>query len=82
MPQRIFSTLLTAQGQLQIAEINLANYDTLYRIAKGRYNMGTIAENELLQLELNLLKSKSETDKCKGLKLKNAMFRLKIFFKD
>lgn len=75
-----FFNLLTAQGQLQIAEINLANYDTLYRIAKGRYNMGTIAENELLQLELNLLKSKSETDNAR-LEVENAMFRLKSFLR-
>lgn len=75
-----FFNLLTAQGQLQIAEINLANYDTLYRIAKGRYNMGTIAENELLQLELSLLRSKSETDNAR-LEVENAMFRLKSYLR-
>ncbi|MGC8866279.1 MAG: TolC family protein [Bacteroidales bacterium] len=75
-----FFNLLTAQGQLQIAEVNLANYDTLYRIARGRYNMGTIAENELLQLELNLLRSKSEAENAR-LEVENAMFRLRSFLR-
>ena len=35
--------------------MNYSNADTLYRIAKGRYQLGTIAENELLQMELSFL---------------------------
>lgn len=52
--------LLLAQIQLSIAEKNVANTDTLYQIAKGRYNLGKIAENELLQLELSLMNSKQQ----------------------
>ncbi|GAB1360736.1 TolC family protein [Porphyromonadaceae bacterium] len=50
-----FFNLATAQNNLEIAEFNYANADTLYRFAEGRYNLGTITENELLQLEINKL---------------------------
>lgn len=56
--QRYFS-LLKAQMQLDIAEVNLSAQDTLYEISKGRFRMGKIAENELLQMELTLLNSKN-----------------------
>lgn len=47
--------LATAQTSLEIANYNFAYADTLYRYAQGRYNIGTITENEMLQLELNKL---------------------------
>ncbi len=50
-----FFQLATAQTNWEIARYNYANADTLYRFAQGRYNIGTITENEMLQLELNLL---------------------------
>ncbi len=49
-----YFALLLAQIEVQISYKNQANYDTLYRIAIGRYNLGKIAENELLQLELQI----------------------------
>ncbi len=51
--------LLKAQMQLKIAKQNVSNQDTLYQISKGRFRMGKIAENELLQMELSLLNSKN-----------------------
>ena len=54
-----FFDLALAQINLQIAEKNLANSDTLYQIAQGRYELGTIAENDLLQLELSRLNSET-----------------------
>jgi outer membrane protein TolC len=50
-----FFDLLLAQKNIEIAEVNYFNADTLYQIAKGRYQLGTIAENELLQMELAFL---------------------------
>lgn len=50
-----FFNLAKAQTNLQIAEFNYANADTLYAFARGRYNIGTITENEMLQLEINKL---------------------------
>ena len=48
-----FFNLASAQQGVAIAEFNLANTDTLYKIAAGRYQMGNIDENDLLQTELN-----------------------------
>ena len=50
-----FFSLALAQINKEIAETNMQNADTLYQIAKGRYNLGTIAEDELLQMELSYL---------------------------
>ena len=50
-----FFNLATAQSNYETATINYANADTLYQYARGRYNIGTITENEMLQLELNML---------------------------
>ena len=52
---RYYFELARAQINLHITATNYANTDTLYRIAQGRYNIGTIAENELLQMELSFL---------------------------
>jgi len=49
--------LLRSQLSLKNAEKNFLNNDTIYKIGKGRYGYGKIAENELLQLELSLLNS-------------------------
>lgn len=54
-----FFDLARAQSNLQIAQVNFANADTLYIFAKGRYNIGTITENEMLQLEINRLTEES-----------------------
>lgn len=50
-----FFQLASAQTNWEIALFNHANADTLYQFAQGRYDIGTIPENEMLQLELNLL---------------------------
>ena len=50
-----FFNLASAQVNAEIAEFNYANADTLYRYAQGRYGIGTITENEMLQLEIRKL---------------------------
>lgn len=50
-----FFNLASAQTDRDIASYNYASADTLYRYAKGRYDIGTITENEMLQLEINKL---------------------------
>lgn len=52
---RKFFALASAQRDYEMACFNYANADTLYQFAKGRYDIGTITENELLQLEVNCL---------------------------
>ena len=55
MAVQYFFNLALAQINREIAETNMQNADTLYQIALGRYNLGTIAEDELLQMELSYL---------------------------
>lgn len=55
MAVQYFFNLALAQINREIAETNMQNADTLYKIAMGRYNLGTIAEDELLQMELSYL---------------------------
>ena len=55
-----FFDLALAQKNVEIAVLNFANADTLYKIAEGRYQLGTIAENELLQMQLSYLKANTE----------------------
>ncbi|MFN2313368.1 MAG: TolC family protein [Bacteroidales bacterium] len=55
MAVQYFFNLALAQINREIAETNMQNADTLYKIAMGRYNLGTIAEDELLQMELSFL---------------------------
>lgn len=73
-----FYNLATAQLNVEISKTNFHNNDTLYKIAQGRYNMGTIAENELLQLELAYLTSKSALAQSK-INLEISMFQLRSF---
>ncbi|MDR1129651.1 MAG: TolC family protein [Prevotellaceae bacterium] len=52
---RYFFNLAEAQQRVAIAEFNKANNDSLYKISRGRYNIGTIGENDMLQSELNYM---------------------------
>ncbi|MFH6603683.1 TolC family protein [Maribacter algicola] len=56
---RLYFGLLKAQVSLDIAKKNLSNQDTLLQITKGRFKIGKIAENELLQIELSHLISQN-----------------------
>ena len=67
-----FFNLAKAQTNLKIAMFNFAQADTLFTFAQGRYNIGTITENEMLQLEINRLSEESnmlnaqiDVDDCK-----------------
>jgi DNA-binding protein len=73
-----FFNLILAQVNLQIALTNYANNDTLYRIAQGRYNIGTIAENELLQMELAFLNAGTALNEAK-IQLEINKYRLRSF---
>lgn len=48
----LFFQVYIAQISVSAAEKDLANADTLYRISKGRYSVGKIAETDLLQVEI------------------------------
>lgn len=52
---QLFFEVVNNVARYDIAKINVANSDTLFKISQGRYNLGKIAESELLQIELTLL---------------------------
>ncbi len=73
-----FFNVLQYQTNLQIATYNLANNDTIYKIEQGRYNIGTTSEDKLLQVELQLLRSRQ--DMAQGrLDLETASLQLRTY---
>ena len=52
--------LLVAQVNLQIAEKNRSNNDTLYKIAQHKLALGKISQNDLLQLQMGLLTAQKD----------------------
>jgi outer membrane protein TolC len=60
---------VNAEINLKIAQTNYSNADTLYNIGKGRFEIGTVTQDELLDLELGLLNASMELTRAKvGLK--------------
>jgi len=78
MAVQYFFSLAQAQINREIAETNMQNADTLYRIALGRYNLGTIAEDELLQMELSYLNAGTEIN-ASEMNLRDRELKLRSF---
>jgi outer membrane protein TolC len=74
----LFFDLALAQLNVAIANVNYSNTDTLYKIAQGRYNIGTIPENELLQMELSHLNAGTQLNEA-TIDLQMKKFRLRSF---
>ncbi len=55
-----FFDLYIARINLEIADANVAVNDTIYTLSQGRYRIGRIAENDVLQTELQLLNAQSD----------------------
>lgn len=60
-----FFDLYNAQTQLENAQLNAGVNDTLFQLSKGRFEVGKIGENDLLQNELALLRSRASVDAAK-----------------
>ena len=73
----LYFNALLAQIRLGIAEKNVANNDTLYKVAEGRFNLGRIAENELLQLELALMNARQNLAQSE-LQLESGLLTLRV----
>jgi outer membrane protein TolC len=73
-----FFNVLQAQVNSQIAKFNLANNDTIYKIERGRYNIGTTSEDKLLQVELQLLRSRKDVAQA-NLDLQTASLQMRSF---
>lgn len=73
-----FFNVLQGQINLQIAQFNLANNDTIYKIEQGRYNIGTTSKDHLLQVELQLLRSRQDVAQAK-LDMETARLQLRSY---
>ena len=73
-----FFNVMQEQVNLQIAKFNLANNDTIYKIEQGRYNIGTTSEDKLLQVELQLLRSRQDVAQA-NLNLRTNIQKLRSF---
>lgn len=73
-----FFGLALAQINVQIAETNLINSDTLYLMSSGRYELGTIAEDELLQMQLDYLNAENNLKQAQ-MNLKDQENRMRTF---
>jgi outer membrane protein len=56
----LYFDLLVAQVNLQIADKNRSNNDTLYKIAGHKLELGKISQNDLLQLQMGLLTAQKD----------------------
>jgi outer membrane protein TolC len=75
-----YFVLLQAQVEKKIAQTNYINYDTLYKITQGRFQLGKIPQNQLLLYELSLLKAKLAIENA-DLALQDAIFNFKSFLR-
>lgn len=73
-----FFDVYAAQIDISIARRNKANKDTLYKVAKGRYDMGKVPENELLQMELRQLNAELSVEQSE-LDYQNSLSSLRSF---
>ncbi|MGD1842406.1 MAG: TolC family protein [Thermonemataceae bacterium] len=71
----LFFNLLLSQINLEISEKNAINNDTIYKLAIKKYEIGKIAESELLQVELNYLNAQQARERAK---LDNEIYTLQL----
>jgi outer membrane protein TolC len=68
---------------VKTSKFNLANNDTLYLIAKGRFELGMIDQGDLMQMELNKLTSTDNLNKnILDLEVKKSNLRTFLGFKE
>jgi len=73
-----FFSLALEQINEQIANTNYLNADTLWQMAQGRYQLGTIAEDELLQMQLSWLNAETARKQA-AMNLRDREIRLRSF---
>lgn len=60
-----FYEVIIARAEVEQAEYNINVNDTFLRIARGRYNLGKIGEDDLLQTELRLMNAQNSYEQAK-----------------
>ena len=73
-----FFALAVAEVNLNMAETNYKNQVALYEIASGRFEMGVIAEDQLLQVKLSYMQSENALNKAK-ITIESSLSRLLSF---
>lgn len=73
-----YFAFLLAKENLSISLQNLDSAKKLYDVALEKREMGRISKNDLLQMELNLLESRTELTDCQS-SYKNSLFQLISF---
>ncbi len=73
-----FFNLAMAQAEYDLADENVRNTDTLYRIGEERYKIAAISQSDLLTLKLDRINATNSL-KNKSIELKRAMFALNSF---
>jgi len=80
---RIFFALARAQVNLSMSQTNFKNSEELYNISKGRYEIGTIAEDALLKMELNYMRAESKLNRATiDIESRRSQLRSFLGFKD
>ena len=78
-----FFEFLIAQVNRQIAQSNLSNNDTIYKIALERFDLGKISKNDLLQLRLGVLQSKKSAARAEqNLEVADLQLKSYIAYRD
>lgn len=71
----MFFNLISAQQKIEMARTNYKNTEKTYQIALERFKIGTVTQNDLMQLELRMLNDGMSVSK-NDLELKTAKFAL------
>lgn len=74
----LFFNLLLANENVYIAEQNLQNAEKLYEVALSKRKMGSISQNDVLQMRLNKLNAQSSLTSAESSQ-KARMFELRAF---
>jgi len=67
----------TQQLNYELAEFNLANADTLYKLGEERYKLGTLTQDDLLELEMSQVQAQTELVQAR-LSIQQANYQLNI----
>ena len=73
-----FFSLAIAQVNLKMSQTNFENQKELYSISVGRYNIGLIAEDALLQVELRYMQAESSLNQAM-IDIESSRSRLRSF---
>ena len=74
----LFFQLLLANENVRIVEQNLQNAEKLYEVAQAKRQMGSISQNDVLQMRLQMLNAQSALTHAESTQ-KAQMFALKAF---